>query len=863
MNRRKWKVIKEDEPDFVKIFENLVQQFLDSNSAPKYEQSLNEWRSNLTYVPNLIDCVQIGKLPNTLFYAALCLQFLIKKYKTQIDSSLIQDIFTGITHRLTHFDDELNQEQIGEFKISRVSLLKTISFLLVYFPDYFDQIHIFSPNDSTILFCFLFEEADYQIPEVSNPFRSRFFSISEQYLQEILKESEMSTDWLQLFKNCLHQTPEISNYGFLLNRLREIPTTTVLYTQFISVFDECISNSYENLSKGAQNFLEHIFDIIFEMLKTLLSPPIDGVALSMASSLWLEIMDFNPDFFADRGSSYGKISIDEKADQLGRIDLFGFLLQSLQIILEHSESKDDFYQIISSLSIPFKILGEKAPLRYVQPIINILIFILDLIDQDSTFIESEELASPFYSFSDNIDNMLIRRFYDEAVGHNSISSIFCIASSNDAVKEKYAPYIAEMILDSSNSFSNSIVFYFIRKCHHFCEDSFQHLVDYALSLLDSLTYDLETSKALICLAKNNYLSYNEERIPQICTLFHDYNIENPIIAVNILESLLWIIYNTGDESAISVHISQIIVSKVSTISKSFYQSKENEEYALNFIVYFVQMIEDLFDELYPVPRNLYLYLNHVASNIINSIDIFNAVTNIKELNSNSDFIHQQITCFLSICIKIDIIPDNNIVINWIDFALTSNPSFYHIKLLSDVIDLFPTEKTLDFILNIGQCEDNEVIAETLTFLKKFIQKSYDSFYSFFKEDYFYGALLSPDMRIIDLTLDCIQLIVQQEVQTNHMFFHNHHQTVLYSITDGVFTSYQNAEITKVIDIWIDILNGRFSLACIISDYIATKIPAELPEFEDFKDAFYYEDESGSNSMAIFKATLNLKTILVV
>lgn len=864
--------------DFTTFFEDTVKAFLDPNlinQRENIEKQLNEWKSNLTYVPLLIECIQTTNFSSPLFFASLCIKFLLERYKDDIELHIAQDIFTGVAYRLRHLygkNDANNKDVIANFFTPRVNLIKCISLVQVYFPEFIEEWHNFTPDDSKILFCFLFEEEQRQIPGIINTFVTNIANITEDNIKKVLKESEMSKEWLDLFKYALDKAPKIKVYSEFIPRLTVIPNDPRLYPSFINVFLECISNDYFYLSKKSADFLERICDICLDLIKVLITPPLDQISIQMASFLWKEIIDYDPEFLADHYSTFG-------------LKALNFLSESLRNIAFIDE---EFFLLVGYVGETFNFLIKNNPQIFCAPIFNFLKILLESVNSNPDKYMANQLTIPFNEVSKNSEVPQIQNFYIEILNPHLVDdspvispgAIFAVSSSTDAIKQKYSMKIAENILDNIDKLPTKIILNFIGECCNFYGNFINGLTDFAFNSLNSLNGE-ESSKAIVQLCKHHpqlIVDFIDDRFSRICEVAVDTSIGNINAIVNCVESLLFIMdFVTAESPLIKPSVEAInrgILDKVS----HFCDNEDSCSCTLQLIIQFSMTVNQILNDF----RNISMmteFLTSLYSKIIDTINFTNLFyefglsdviyENDVEIKKNKmkfcSFLQERLCEFVSLSLDANLIANKHYIMDWLGDALLKCPVTEHIKILEKLFELFPTENTLNFIMNAGSLNDNDLMLASLGFVKNLVLKNWNPFFSTFTQDYIFGPLNSLDPRIIDIALEIISALIDFELEAKTIFFPNEHYDVMAKVTGGIFTNFQDIEIRKSINIWIKLFEGGFVHPNTVIEYILTKIPSKSAELHSLRTSICPSNNEDTefyfDRMEILKAINSLKATL--
>lgn len=903
--------------DYTKQFEDIVNSFLDPNLIQQkddFEHQIDEWRSDISYIPKLNGCILQTKFPNVLFFSSLCIKFLLEKFNKEIAIEDISDIFSAIHERLQCLyegteqnkneeedkkENEVEEEEeegerekkrkeeeemqvtiMSEFQKCRVNLLKCISLIQTYYPDFIEKVDAFSFEDRKILLSILFEEESSQIPDAHNMFTKKMSVFQDDQIKLILKKTELSKEWLLLFKYGLQKTSEIDNYSDLYEKkLSKVPEHPNLYPQFIEIFQECIDIEYFYYSKRSADFLVRIFDLVFEIIEKLLSQP-SLESVQMASYLWKEAIDYDIEFIEDCYAS-----LNDKKD--GRLPMFLFFIESLKII---NQIDDEFFLLCESVS---ETLGQLVGFNYksmkknlasneiIPNILKYLSFLIECINRDPCKYAVTEIASSFIYVSKN-NIPLIAKFYNEILQPQDIEGVpiispgalFAIASSNEELKEEYSLKVSDNVINNIDNLPPDVVFYFICECNSYCGQRIHNFMEFSFNSIGS-DFDRGATNTIVkyCKYHPQTIIDSPEYLNTICEFETNPKIENVYAIVNSIQALLYIMNYAKSEHEAYTQCKEAIEKGVLEKVINFYENDESCKFVLDFINEYAKMVNETLPDIkdYPI---LCEFLVELCSQIIDKINFTNVFYGFAEEETKnedskddeskelqlSSLIQKRLCDFVSTSLDSDMIQNKDYIIEWIGVSLSKNPVTDHIDILIKISDLFPTDLTKDFILNVGNSEDNEMMIASLRFVKYLADQNWDPFFSTFPNDYFLGPLESPDTRIIDITLEIIKKIIDIEIESKQIFFENDHYDIVTKITDCVFTNFEDIEIRMSINIWIKLFEAELIEVRNLAEFVLTKIPEKCGEYYDFCQSLS-PGEYGFDRIQILRNVYNLKTSL--
>lgn len=894
--------------DFTKYFENTVNSFLDPNllyQKQEFENQIDEWGSNLVYIPNLLECIQKTKLPNSLFFSSLCIKFLLEKFNVEISMSDIQDIFSGIAHRLYNLygeynknndkneeeeedeKEELKEEEkeniILEFQKCRINLLKCISLIQVNFPDFIEKWNVFSPDDSKILLGFLFEEEGKQLPDAHNIFMKKISIISKDHIKKVLQNSIMSSEWLHLFKYSLQKATEIGEYSEFWERLNSIPEYQNLYPDYIEVFLECIENEYFFLSKKSADFMERIFDVIFEMIDNLISQPtVENI--QMASFLWKEIVGYDNEFLYDR---YKSFRLNERNKKEEKSKLIDFFIESLKVIIQFD---DEFFDLCESVSEPFGLLIElesNKPIiesKNITPaILEFLSFLVDTINMDPLKYMTIELRSCFEKVSKYSENKLINSFYnrilqpEEHEGTMMVSpgAIFAISSSSEYFMIEYSMKLADIILTNPSILPPNIILFFISQCCNYFGQRIHNMIEYAFNSIGS-GFDEEATNSIsnLCKYYPQIVIDTPEYLDTICEYEINSKIDDASSIIYSTQALLYIMNYAKSGHQAYIQSEEAIINGIIGKVRIFYENYECCRLVLVLINCYADMVKLILPDIQDNPI-LCEFLVKLCSQIIDKINLTNVIYGFEEGEDEGEkddeenkpmklhsLIQENLCSFVSVLLDTNMIENRDHIIDWLGVSLSKNPVPDHIEILEKISDLFPTDSTRDFILNVGNSDDNEMMIAVLKFVKYLAVEKWEPFFETFPQSYFLEPLESPDTRILDITLETVSAIIDMEIETKTIFFENEHYDIASKITDGVFTNFEDIGIRKSINIWIKLFETGFVETGNLIEFVLTKIPEKCAEYHSFCEALS-PGEFGFDREQILRTVYGLKTSLAV
>ncbi|OHT04606.1 hypothetical protein TRFO_27873 [Tritrichomonas foetus] len=814
---------------FTQVYEDVVTAFMESNSLTERreaEKTLVEWRNDKSMLSNILDVIQTTLNSNALFIASSSIEFILSKMTDNLDLQIVSNIFQSLIRRLRsiYLKQPENDNIKAFFYKNRVNIIKCISLIMLYYPNYLELWTELEPNNAKILFCFLFEEEERQIPSKHNDFLDEFNKYDENNVIQILKDSEMSVEWLELLRYGLSKSSKMGKFIPLLPRLEVVPNDPILYPEFISVLQECTSNDYFGFSfnESEVDFFERICDVALNIIKMVLLPPVDSMCVQMASFIFDEIFDFDSDFLIDRATTFGKEALRVFLQSLDTVKYF-------PDIFVYFRSTDNYIDIIEGSDL------------LVQPILDILSFIIDLINENPELYMNESLASPFYNVS-NSSKQSVVNYFCELLINPSEGAIFAIASSSKQIKDKFANQLVDFMV--INSLPASIVFYFIENCCDSCASNINELLQYT-TIFKSEENWLHILKAYKSLTKfypnviisdetTNHIAFISNII-QFCS--HQYNQLNQNgfseIVIDGITSLLNLI-DFSPNSEFSESLKLLITEKLISCSSNLKIMNLFASNSLNSINQARHKGE------------MQLFLTSLCSDLINAM--------LSSQFSEND--QEEICSFFSSGLDSQIISDTNFILDWIAGSLIFLPIPAHIYLISKIIDndksIVLSEKIIAFLLNVGDCGDGDLMKASLEFIKKLAVEEWKPFFQTFTSDFYLAPLASFDMGIVCATLDIITNIVEcDECEKDLM-------KITEAIINGVFTTFQDMETRKTINILIKILNTEKITPNSILDYVCSKLPRMVDEFDDFKDAILTQP---FDRVEILKAIVGLRNAM--
>ena len=438
--------------------------------------------------------------------------------------------------------------------------------------------------------------------------------------------------------------------------------------------------------------------------------------------------------------------------------------------------------------------------------------------------------------------------------------------------------ISDNILEFSYKLPTCAIVYFICQCCQFCGQRIHRLIDYTFNTIGSGNNDSST-KCIVKLCKFHpeMIISSEENFTQICDFLNETSENDINVITNAIQSLLYIMDYVGSEHRCYQQSTESISNGILSKLSDFYNDDESCKFCLQLINTYATMISQTLPDI----KNLSMisdYLRSLCSSIIDTINfsnVFYGFENIEtENNGNeeedqnrssklSNFIQIELCYFISLSLDSNLIENKNYIIDWIGLSLSKNPVTDHFEILAKLVDFFPTDDTITFILNVGSSDDNELMLASLNFTKKLASDKWEPFFETFPQDYILSPLESPDLRIIDIALETISALLDMEVEFHTIFFENSHYDVMMKVTNGVFTNFEDIEIRKSINIWIKIFDAEFLLPGNLTDFVLTKIPGKCAEFHSFCEALNVDPDLGFDRMLILRTVYSLKASLAI
>ena len=817
---------------FVEEFEQTVNTFLFSNSLNERstcEEKFSELLDYKRFIHNLVDVVYQTKQPNSLFMVSSVIENILKKYNEDIEIEYIQEIFEAISKRLKsiYLDNQVDDEMITNFYKCRVSLIKCISLIQIYFPSYFDQWHSFSIDDAKILFCFLFEEEERQFPDPSNKFFQKISSFPEEDLFRILNESEMTSEWLELFRFCVLKADKIDKCFKFLDKLNTIPDNSQLFPAFVTLFSESASISYYSLMDTDADFIECLCDIALKIIKVLLEPPINEVYVQMAGHLWNEILGYDDEFLIDREASFSQRALS-------------FFVQTLNSI---SKFPEIFFNVTNSACYTIAYLVENS-VTYTPITIQFLSFLINLLDESFLTYANNIISLAFYEISKiSKQNNEIFSFFKEISKNPTLGICYAISSSTSNIKENFALSIFNFVMSSE---VDELIIFYAQNCSKFIGQEIHQFTEFLLGFSTSQsTLKKGIAKAIASISENYPSLITDNYSNKICSILDisslsPSNSNDMKCIIYLIKSLVYSIDYLGIANEQCNQIINSIYNGVSNVILNRRKSLDQE--SLQFAIKIVKNAK----KMLPTYKNYELVHTFY-------IDLYNKLLEWINPDNVEDDNSTDILCtFFSYSLRAKIAQDLNYIMNWIGETLFMYPVPSHFTLLSKLIDLFPSDKILQYILQINDSDDNEMIFAVLSFIKVLASSEWPNFFNTFPVSLYINPLKSLDPRVASTALDIISNIVESPKCIQNL------NLLLMKVIDGLFTNFEDVEMRKAINIIIKIITSDWMDSTAVVQYVTSIVPEKSAELHYFIEAI---TEKELDRVKILKTAQKLKSTL--